>query len=450
MFELREPQMFMYVADKQGAGQVCLLCGSMIIPRKIPLGELQRAANEMFRLNGGLRTRFVEREDGVYQEVKPFEEQTFEVKKFKDKDELDVWASGYATIPLTLDVRKEGKGLPDAAWQGEKPSKELVKNVIKHEAAMKLTRARYGMMRRKPACCEIILFEMPDSCGAIIKVHHIISDAWSAVLVANQFVKILNHEEPLAYDYEEYMQRETEYLGSERCKRDSKFFEDQLERLSERTWVWPEHYTSLEASRRTVTIDAGLTNDIREYAAAHGHTPYTLFLAAVCVYMSRKMQREQFYVGSLVLNRRGIKDYNTVGFFATPIPLLMDINHDASFADILDSVGKRSALGLRHVKGTGGQKNDAKNFAFLFDLWVSYQNASLEVDKSIECTQYYCNYTNDPTGFTVEDRDGTGQLKIHFDHNVKVSEADVDELFEVVLGVLKRGIEDDTRVVSEL
>lgn len=212
--------------------------------------------------------------------------------------------------------------------------------------------------------------------------------------------------------------------------------------------MWPQPYTSLEAVRRTVTLDAETSNSIREYASTHGQTPYTLFLSAVCVYMGRKMQREEFYVGSLVLNRRGVKEFNTAGFFATGIPLLMDVSYDATFADVTKSVGKRATLGLRHAKGNASAKTDSKKF--LYDVWVSYQNATLEVDRSIECTQYYCNHSIDTTTFTVEDRAGTGQFNLHFDHNVKVSEADVDELFEVVLGVLKNGIEDDSRKVSEL
>ncbi len=78
--------MFMYFADKQGAGQALLLCGSIVIPRKIDIGQMQNAANELCRLNNGLRTYFIEKDGKVFQDIKPFEKRnskfcTLTVKK---------------------------------------------------------------------------------------------------------------------------------------------------------------------------------------------------------------------------------------------------------------------------------------------------------------------------------------------------------------------------------
>ena len=67
--------MFMYYADKQGAGQALLLCGSIVIPRKIDIEKLQDAANELYRINNALRTYFIEKDGKVYQDYKPFEKQ---------------------------------------------------------------------------------------------------------------------------------------------------------------------------------------------------------------------------------------------------------------------------------------------------------------------------------------------------------------------------------------
>ena len=70
MFELHDSQMFMYYADKQGAGQALLLCGSILIPHRIDIGKLQDAVNELFRLNNGLRTYFIEKDGKAYQNIK--------------------------------------------------------------------------------------------------------------------------------------------------------------------------------------------------------------------------------------------------------------------------------------------------------------------------------------------------------------------------------------------
>ena len=188
MFELHDSQMFMYYADKQGAGQALLLCGSIVIPRKIDIGELQNAANELLRLNNGLRTYFIEKEGKVFQDVKPFEKKEFEVLHFNSKEELDEYGKVYATIPLKLDIRIEGKETIKA--ESDKPSAELIKNVIIHNTKMFFTKMRMGMLKRDKGCFEVQIFELPESVGIILKIHHIVSDAWTVMLLANQFMSL--------------------------------------------------------------------------------------------------------------------------------------------------------------------------------------------------------------------------------------------------------------------
>lgn len=446
MFELHNPQMVMYYIEKIGAGQACLMCGSLLLPRTIPESELQHAANEVFRINDGLRTRFVEKDGKVWQEYAPYAERTFEVKRFDSREALDEWGSVYATIPLKLDIRSEGAGVPKSTWKRTAPSMTLVKNVALHEAKMYFTKRRYGMLHREPACCEIILIQLPGQSGAIIKMHHVIADGWTVMLAANHFVAVLNGETPQTYSYEEYIQSELAYRSSPRYEKDKRFFAEQLRRCPEPTWVWPSPYTSLEARRRTVEMDESLSRGIVDYARAHGVTPYTLFLTAVCVFMGRKMRREQFYVGTVVSNRAGYRQKNTAGMFVNSAPLLMELRDGDRFADALAHVRGVSYSGFRHQKGSNSR--DTKQF--LYDVWVSYQNMVLSGDEAAECKQYYCNYTIDTTIFTIEDHSGKGRYNLHFDYNVKVPEADVDELFRTVLGVLRGGIEDDSRPLGQL
>jgi len=447
MFELHNPQMLMYFADRQGAGQACLLCGSVLLPGKADIKNMQRAANEVYRINDGLRTRFIEKDGKVYQEAKPYEEREYEVLRFESREAMDKWAGVYATIPLTLDRRVEGSGVPKSMWHAEKPSKKLLMNVLRHNTKMLLTRAKMGLLRQAPSCCDLRLVELPDSYGAIVKLHHVIADGWTVMLVANQFIRFLKGETPVAYSYEDFIKSEAEYAASRRYERDCRYMEEQFARCPEPTWVWPEPYTSLEASRKTVKLDAGMSGRIHEYARTHDMTPYALFMTALCVYMRRKLRREQFYIGSVVLNRTGVRERNTAGMFVHGVPLLMELHDTDSFADALIRVRDTSFSGFRHQKGTAKTRDTKK---LLYDVWISYQDMGLEADAEAECTQYYCNYTIDTTIFTIEDRSRDGSFTLHFDHNVKVTEPEVDELFRTVLGVLSEGMEDDGRLISEL
>lgn len=112
---------------------------------------MQRAANEIFRINDGLRARFIEKDGKVYQEIPGFVERKFEVLTFNSKEEMDEWGHAYASIALKLDVRSEGDGCPKEMWQsGSKPSKTLVKNTLLLNAKLKRMQLKYHI-HDKPA-----------------------------------------------------------------------------------------------------------------------------------------------------------------------------------------------------------------------------------------------------------------------------------------------------------
>ena len=446
MYELHDSQKFMYFADRQGAGQALLLCGSITIPHKTEIEKMQEAANQVFCLNNGLRTYFIEKDGTVYQDIRPYEKKEFEVLKFESKEELDAFGKVYATIPLQLDIRSEGKKSANKE-KASRPSATLIKNVLVHNTKMFFTKMRMGMLKRDKGCCELMLFELPEASGVIIKMHHIVSDAWTMMLLANQFISILNGNTVEAFDYQEFVENEKKYYLSKRYERDSEYMKEQLSRCPEATWIWPEPYTSLEASRDTVVLDKDTTSAINKYCETNGLTPYVVFLTAVCIYINRKINRETFYIGSVALNRSNYREKNTAGIFVSSVPVLMELDVEDSFAETLNKVKDKSLGAFRHQKGVAKNKDSKK---MLYDIWISYQNATLDADASVDCTQYYCNYSIDTTIFSIEDRSMEGQFKLHFDHNCKVPKEDVDELFATVISILKNGINDDTVKIKDL
>ena len=445
MYELTNPQMAFYGVDKAGIGQAVVLCGSVILSQRVPVEKMQREANELFRMNDGMRARFVEKDGKVYQEFIPFEDRVFDVMRFESKEALDAWCAVYATIPLKLDIRSEGAGVPKSVWKRSGTSPTLIKNVILHSAATSMKKLRYGI-KTPPACCELKLFQLPEASGVILKMHHVVSDAWTMLLVANQFLTLLKGETPKVYQYEEFVRSQEEYGKSRRAQRDQAFLAQQYERCPEATLVWPQPVTNLTAARASRSMDQDLTNRIRAYALRHGISPYILFLTAVGVFAWRRLKRDMFYVGSVVIGRTGVRERNTVGLFVNAVPLLMAFQKDETFGETVLRVRDANFSCFRHEKGN----TDNSTSKLLYDLWISYQEAALEADDTAEVTQYYCNYTAAMKIFTVEDRAKEGRFKLHFDHNLLVPEADVEELFRVVMDVLQKGVEDDSRKIGEL
>ncbi|MBR0420718.1 MAG: hypothetical protein IJI66_16265 [Erysipelotrichaceae bacterium] len=445
MFELHDAQMFMYFGCKQGAGQAALLTGSIIIPRKIDIAKLQEAANEVFRINDGLRAYFIEKDEKIYQDAKPFERREFKVMHFNNREEVDEYGEVYGTIPLKLDIRVEGSGVSRERWKNEKPSSTLVKNVVVHEIKMFFTKLRMGMLNNEPAVCEFTLLDLPDSCGAMVKIHHIIADAWTVMLIANQFLSFLKGETIEAYNYQDFIESEKKYRLSNRYERDREYMESEFAKCPEQTWLWPERYKSLEAKRRTVELDKNLSTKIYFFCESQKITPYILFLSATTLYMRKKLNRDKFYVGSVSLNRSNFKEKNTVGMFVTGIPVLMEFDPSDTYAQIINKVSTKSVNAFRHYKGAKITPDSKEK---LFDIWVSFQNATLDADPTAICTQYYCKYVIDTTILSIEDRSSDGRFKLHFDHNIKVSEEDTDELFDTTISYLHKIMDDPNLTIQ--
>lgn len=448
MFEISASQYPMYVLDKNGLGQCNILCGSLIVPKKIPIDKLKEAANKMYERNDCFRSYFVEKNGTVYQDTKPYEEREFEVLHFNSKDELDKFGEVYGTIPLKLDIRSEGEGFPESKWRYPKVSNRFMYNEAIHNVKMFFTKIRMNMLNREKTSCELMLVDLPDASGAIIKMHHVVSDAWSMMLVANQFIKLLNGEEVETFDYSESAENQKKYFASERFNKDNEFMDKEAEKCPKRTWIWSNPYFSTSCKRKTYTLNSENTNAVNTYCKENNTTPFMLFLTAVSVYASHVLQKDKFYLGPAMLGRSTYKEKNTIGMFVKVAPMLIELDQNDSFIDLIRKNNKKSLSVYKHQNAYFRIMDGP---SIMFDLTVSYQNATLEADPSVICTQYYCEYApGDNQIFSIEDRTHEGQYKIYFDHNIKISDKEASEFIEEVLNIINKGIDNDSVKISEL
>lgn len=451
LHELVELQTYFYSTDRMGLAQMWGICGSVVLPHVYYEADMQRAANELFRINDSLRIRFVECEDGkVYQELKPFQEQKFDVLRFDSIEELHAWADIYATIPLKLDVRSEGKGIPKKTWTAGMPSSPaMVYHAVAHNAATNLKKVRLGL-RVKPGCCEIKLVQIPGATGAIIKMHHVVSDAWSMALMAKQFVQLLKGEQPPAYQYEEHVKSDEQYKQSKAFGRDVAFFKEQIKHQPEGSRpIWNKTPTSMLAKRHTKTLDKELTTQIKEYADAHKISPFIVFLTAIGVYIRHVLETDEFFVVSVCGNRRGVRERNTVGLFTTNPILPMDLKADDTFADSIVAVSEANIACYRHQRAAATILEEFDTTTQT-SLIVSYQDATIDDDPSAICVQHFCGYWLF-FYLTIEDRASDGQFKMHLDANVqKVPANEAEEMLDYVAQVLRAGLADDGKTIGEL
>lgn len=407
---LAKPQKLIYDMEKFAGGVIAVICGSMLVNGKKDLSKIKKAVNELYRLNTALRIRIVENNGEISQTVSDYAEQDFNVIYFDNKAKLDAYAEDHAKTPLDF----------------------------------------YGDL------CEINIVTLPEQYGLLIKLHHIIGDAWALSLLGTQFNKLMNGEEVEAFSYTDYIESENIYIQNKRYEKDKAFFVEQFKKCDEVTYLSEKQSDSLNAYRKTFVIGKEQTSIINTYAQQKSTSAFMLFTAALATYMNRvKMNAEKFYIGTAVLNRSGVKENNTVGMFVNTAPMLMELDNTKSFADNLSAIEDTAFSVFRHQKYNYGDVLSAirKEFNFtekLYDVMISYQNATV-TGAEIETTWYHSGSQSESLQIHIDDRDNEGIFRIHYDYLTdKLTENEIERLHQHICNLLFDAITDDSKKLYEL
>lgn len=407
---LTRPQKLIYDMERFAGGSINVICGCMLLPGARPEAELIAGVNRVFQLNDALRIRISEEDGQPSQQVIPYTEKNIEVLHFASKAELDSYAQKSAETPFDF----------------------------------------YSDL------CNIQVVILPEQYGLLVKFHHIVGDAWTIALIGTQFNTIMNSEEPSTCSYCEYAESEKEYLESQRYENDRTFFLEQFKKCDEVTYLSEKQAVSYSATRKTFVLDAGKTQQIKDYATHSKSSSYTLFMTALAIYMNRtNMNAEKFYLGTAVLNRSGVREKRTMGMFVNTVPMLIELENGRSFTENLAAMGKTIFSAFRHQKFNYGDVLSAirKEYSFsekLYDVMLSYQNATI-TGGDCETTWYHCGMQNESLQIHIDDRDREGVFRIHYDYQTdKFTAQEIEALHNHLITLLQDAIENDTKKLYEL
>ena len=410
MFELSKPQKSIYNMEKFAGDSVAVICSSMLRTGDIAAAILQNAVNELFRMNYALRIKISETTDGVRQSVSEYIEREFEVLKFGSHAEFTEYAKSFAKQPIDV----------------------------------------YGCL------CDVKIIFAGNKYGLLVKLHHIIGDAWTMSLLGKQFTAVLNGDMPEAYSYYDYIQAENEYIQGKRYMKDKQFFIEQFKKCDEVTYLSDKQDKGYNAGRKTVTLNYEITKQIQEVAEANNSGIFSVFMTLLAIYFSRiKMNEEKLYIGTPVLNRTGIKEQNTVGMFINTVPMLAEINYDGTFIENLQSATDTIMSILRHQRYNYEDLLSELRGAYgftekLYDVILSYQNAKTEAE-GFETEWYHCGMQTESLQIHIDDRENSGTLTINYDYREdKFTEKEIERMHEHMFNLLADAIAHSDRKVYEL
>ncbi len=408
-YPLTQSQQLIYDMEKFAGGSIANICGSMLFGKQHTVEEINSAICQVYNLNDALRIRLKESGGAVQQYVCENEEIHVDIKQFSSKKELNSFGEIFAKEPMGI---------------GGSLSK-------------------------------FIIAILPEQTGVIVKLHHLIGDAWTLSLLGSQLNSILRGETPEAYSYIDHISNEEKYLSGKRYKKDREFFETQFKSCDEATFLSEKQAASYNVERSTFTFNKEANDLLRSYAERNGVSPFNVILTAVSIYFSRvKMNAELFYIGTAVLNRAGTVEQNTAGMFINTVPVLINLKNELSFADNLQVISATAFAVMRHEKFNYGEllsflRNQYHFSEKLYDVIFSYQNAVVEGE--CESVWYPCGMQTESLQIHAEDRDNTGGLKIHYDFLTdKFTAQEIEAMHSHICNLLFDAINNDDKKPYEL
>lgn len=300
-----------------------------------------------------------------------------------------------------------------------------------------------------------------------IRVHHLITDGISMVLLVNEIIDIYlelagekaasQHERP---SFLEHIQSEIDYEGSKRFQKDKAFWTFQFASIPEAASLKLTDSAGFitEAERYSKVIPEPLQIEMREFCKTHKVGELSLFLSLLYIYMNRATGQDEVVAGTFMSNRTNAREKQMLGMFVSTLPLRAHVDQNMDFISFVRARMKDQMSTIRHQKYpynllVNELREKQANVDKLFNLSLEFQVMEWHQKGSISYViepLFSGNEIND-ISIHVKERWDTGALTIDFDYRKQLfSEDEIECIFQSMMTLLEDALMYPEKKLSEL
>ena len=426
---LSESQKSIRYLEKAHPGtSINIVAGNVRLKGNIDYTALKKSINLFVKKNSSMRLRVVEKDGEAFQHVTDYE--AFDI------DFFDFSQSGGI------------KALFDWDEGTTKKPFDIIENQLYYCALFKLSE---------------------EEGGFYLKIHHLISDAWTMGLFGKQVIDVYSKlkkglpvDEEAYPSYIDHVRQEEAYTTSLRFEKDRKYWNEKFDTLPEMTVLKTSKTgeMSIKAKRKTMITPAKFSRKLRQFSKENNLSIFTLFMAALAIYINRVAGYEDMVLGTTILNRVNARDKQTTGMFVSvAAPVRITLENDMDFKTFAGRMLKESTDVLKHQKYPYNYlirdlKKKHKFSGRLFDIVLSYQNSKLNKDESEEeyvAKWLFSGYQIESLVISINDREEEGNLLIDYDFLTDVfSVKEIEFIHQHILRLLWHGLDNPARSISKL
>ena len=330
------------------------------------------------------------------------------------------------------------------------------------------------MMKNTPLFAEdadlfqIVLLKIDENtCGYFAMLHHLISDAWSMVMMGNEvmhyYLQLKNGQAEIVEkpSYLEYLAEEAVYINSPRFTKSAEFWRGQFETLPELVGLRARKSRDIgtAAARKTYVLSPELCGKIREHISRSGASMFVTLVSAFTMYFNRITGSEDTVIGVPVFGRYNAKTKKTMGMFVSTMPLRVGIDADLPYDDFVRAFTNHWMNSLRHQRypideiltDIRGRLGDVEH---IYDILFSYQNAKFEnIEDSFNLTSrwHFNGRQNESLAVNINERDTDGDIIIDYDYLTGIFyPKDIDALHDHYTRLLWNALEAPHKQIKNI
>lgn len=404
------------------------ICISIQIKGRIDIALATRCINHVLEQYPTLLTRFTIINGTPYQFHVPYEEEEFQFFNFSmtDKDGISRWENANAQMVMPI--------------------------------------------------CDSPLYQFfiykcdEKSSGIFIKIHHLISDGWSIVDLANRlsstYLALLSQTDPdaeIMSSYESHVLREKEYLVSESFMMDQEYWAGQIEKFSgERAFLKKINSANISQAgeRRSFRFPELINHAIADFCGKNRVAPFTLYCIALAVHLRRMSGCSHMCLGVPIVNRPEYADKKSGGMYVNTLPFFFETDTNLCAGELALDITEQWYDLLRHQRFPFAEISALSNRinpagGRLFDIALSYQEGrifhSSDATVMFSGKWHYSGFQTEQLIIHLSSLDGEDRFAIDYDYLTQLySREDIEDLHEHILKILSEILSHQQMPIREL
>ena len=319
---------------------------------------------------------------------------------------------------------------------------------------------------------EFYIFKMPnEKCAMMLKMHHLIADAWTFGLSSNEVMDTyynLEHNLPLKdyneFSYIDFINSEKEYVSSAKMLKDKEYWNNVYSTIPDIAKIpgsveKTDALKTCNAQRKVFKMEKSQVEAISEYCKQNKCSLFNFFMAVYGIYIGKICNLSSFVIGTPILNRRNFKEKNSTGMYVSTMPFRMDINEGETFTTFIEKISKDSFDMLKHQRYSyqtilEDLRTKNSNIPQLYHHLLSYQitNAKNNNSNIDYYTEWPFNgYCANPLEIHIHDMDDTGELNICYDYQESVYSArDIEKIYNHIVNIINQIIENPKEEIKNI